>query len=293
MIVKEILLNALANAGDIHDGESSESDELNLALRLFNTEMKFYSGRNLITAYQAVIDIDEAKGEQVIGKYNVRKGRRVYEMDSMPSAESYVKYRDYIRNTKNGRFYHIVELEYESGEVRKEWQPCGADEPCEYVPDVICNNMERVVSVMYKSSLNKYEKLRFVPLSQFYTEDDDYIYCTTAAGENKVKLVVPDYIKGRPLKIVYNTNMDFQKNDRLELPDNHIALVEVALTVAILRHDADSDPARLNNYLAQLKQIEDNIEATTVTERRIMRSNSGYDEDYLRSGRFILSRRRS
>lgn len=293
MIVKEILLNALANAGHIHDGDSSDADELELALRLFNTEMRFYSSRNLITAYQAVIDVNKANGEQVIGKYNVRKGRRVYEMDSMPSAESYVKDRDYIRNTSSGKFYHIVEIEYESGEVSKQWMPCEADEPCEYVPDVICCNMERIVTVMYRDSMGKYNKLRFVPLSQFYTENDDYIYCTSAAGENKVKVIVPDYIEGKPLKVVYNTNMSFQKNDRLELPDNHIALVELAVTVAILRKDADSDPTRLNNYKEQLKEVEDNIEANTVTERRIMRTNNGESmNSLLRSGSFIRRRLR-
>lgn len=373
MIVKEILLNALANAGHIHDGDTSEADELGLALRLFNTEMKFYSSKNLITAYQAVLDIDDAKTEQVIGKYNIKKGRRVYVVDEIPEAKGYVKDRDYVR--KDGETYGLVQnpvpavftvritnpysvpleitkdtsflidgderkIEYHPYEamnvlpvsVTKEsskdvvligaaqnvdvgakvtivdarlnnidcrvvngfelayhWEPCG-DEPYEYVPDVVCENMERVMTVMYKTALNQWEKLRFVPLTQFYTEDDDFIYCTSAAGENKVKLTLPEYIKGRSVKVVYNTNMDFQKNDRLELPDNHIALVEVAVTVAILRHDADSDPTRLNNYLAQLKEITDNIEATTVTERRIMRSGEGFAESMLRSGRFITNR---
>lgn len=375
MFVKEVLLNALANAGHIHDGDSSEADEFGLALRLFNTEMKFYSSRNLITAYQAVLDIDKAELEQVIGKFNVRKGRKVFEMDSLPSAAGYVPERDYVRC--NGKFYglhkvvpvsfelsfkngtenkisidsgsefykkgnsgivyipdgsyHRFPIEIEPGEtktitvigepqvinvgdkfysaeylsikneiasmdeVREEfvWRQVDEDVPCEYVPDVICCNMERIVTVMYKDSMGKYNKLRFVPLSQFYTEDDDFIFCTTAAGENKVKVIVPEYIKGKQLKIVYNTDMTFQKNDRLELPDNHIALVEIAVTVAILRHDADSDPTRLENYKAQLKEITDNIEATTVTERRIMRSNNGESsESLLRSGNFIRRRLR-
>lgn len=374
MIVKEVLLNALANAGHIHDGDSSEADEFGLALRLFNTEMKFYSSRNLITAYQAVLDIDKAELEQVIGKFNVRKGRKVFSLDALPEdTRPYVVGRDYVYC--DGKFYELlkdempvvfgVEVKNETENVQKVhegtqfrkkvgskntyipegvmnvlpikvmpgetavvhliglreeisvgdeftcfgsvlkvksidevherdlWKECDPLVPCEYVPDVICGNMERIVTVMYRDGMGKYNKLRFVPLSQFYTEDDDFIFCTTAAGENKVKVIVPDYIEGKQLKIVYNTDMTFQKNDRLELPDNHIALVEIAVTVAILRHDADSDPTRLENYKAQLKEITDNIEATTVTERRIMRANNGESsESLLRSGNFIRRRLR-
>lgn len=114
------------------------------------------------------------------------------------------------------------------------------------------------------------------------------IYCTSACGENKVKIIVPDGIVGKDVKIVYNSEMNFSKGDILELPDAHITMVEIAVTVAILRKDADSDPTRLNNYKEQLQSIMDDIAANTATERRITRSyESRSVTDALYSGSFI------
>lgn len=283
MIVRELLLNALANAGHIHDGKSADADELDLALRLFNSEMRSLSNKNLVTAYQKVLDIPEAEDETVIGSFKVARGKKLnYFSGSLPNASSYTRMKDYAC-LDNKDFFECFGVT----ETANAWRPCGMMNFCEYYPDIVVEDMERVVSVMYKNSAGKWNELRFVPLSMFYTEDDDLIYCTSVAGENRVKLLLPKAIVGKPVKIVYNTAMLFGKNDTIELPDAHVTLVEIAVTTAILRKDADSDPTRFNNYSEQLRELTKDIMSNTVTERRIMRRSESTDMDRLRSGSFI------
>lgn len=283
MIVRELLLNALANAGHIHDGKSAEADELDLALRLFNSEMRALSNKNMITAYQKVFDIKEAMAESVIGGYRTKKGRNVFEFKGeLPNASQYVPNRDFALLDKSKWFRcHEVSTKVNA------WVECEGLLPCDVVSDFVVPDMERIINVMYRNSSGQWNDLRFVPLSMFYTEDDDLIYCTTAEGENRVRMFLPNRFDGKEVKIVYNTKMDFRKNDDLDLPDAHIALVEIAVTTALLRKDADSDPTRLNNYKEQLRELTDDIMANTSTERRIMRSTNGADRDRLRSGSFI------
>lgn len=285
MIVKEMLLNALANAGHIHDGEPADADELELALRLFNSEMRILSNRNMISAYQRVIDIPSLqKAENVVGSYVPLRGVKVYEVDELPrSANKYVPGRDFFI-VKGKDTYQVVSVAASANA----FVPCSFENFCSYYPDILCSDMERVVSVIFRNGAGQWQNLRFVPLSSFFTEDDEKIYCTSACGENKVKIIVPDGIVGKDVKIVYNSEMNFSKGDILELPDAHITMVEIAVTVAILRKDADSDPTRLNNYKEQLQSIMDDIAANTATERRITRSyESRSVTDALYSGSFI------
>jgi len=298
MIVKDLLLNALANAGHIHEGDTAEADDLSLALRKFNFELRRLSNRNLITAYQKVFDIDEVDLEQTIGKVPMKRGKRLVSVlesveSEKPSTSGYVRNRDYI---------YIKDIKEEGSIVYSHWQTVSvngaqwvdvssSDTPCESVPDIIVNDMERVVTTMFRNSYGQWEKLRFVPLSQFYSENDDYIYCTAQDGENRIRLFVTNEIKCKPIRCVYNTAMDFGKFDVLDLPDAHLNLMEIAVTVALLTGDADSDPKRLENYSSQLNSIIGDITSNTSSERRIVRSNENV-LDSLRSGSFILRRSR-
>ena len=64
----------------------------------------------------------------------------------------------------------------------------------------------------------------------------------------------------------------------------------MAVTVGLLSEDADSDPKQLNNYSAQLSDMEHLIGATNVTTRRLTREPDGSTFDALRSGAFIRRR---
>lgn len=289
MKVIDILLNALANANHIHGGNSADADDLVLAERLFNTELRYYSSRNLVTAFQKVVDVPSAKTEQVIGGYTLKRGKRVTEVmdeDSKPSASRLVPGRDICHVKDVDRYYEVKE----SGDDRvRDWYPCSIESQCDFFPDVLCGDMERVVSAMFMNSYGQWESLRFTPLSLFYTEQDDYVFCTSAAGENKVRLLLPPTMVGKDVRLVYNSEMYFDKRDEIDLPDGHIALMEIALTVAILRQDSETDPTRINNYKEQLAMITSNIESTTVSERRIQRPSDGV-VDHIRSGSFIFRR---
>ena len=292
MIVKEILLNALANSGRIHDGDPAEAEDLTLALRLFNTEMKYYSGKNLVTAYQDVLDIPEAKDSQLIGSYVPKKGVEIHECDALPSADEmskkFVAGRDFWLVVPEMSTFTLSKVESPIYEAWH-WVPVTDNFPYNIFPDVLCKGIEKIVSVMYRNEMNKWENLRFSPLSKFFTDNDPFAYCSQNAGENKVKLILDVSMIGKEIRIIYNSSMDFKKFDVIELPDMHIALIEIALTVALLRHDADTDSTRLNNYTEQLDNIMQDIMSTTSTERRIQRSTESVVER-LHGGTFIMRR---
>lgn len=374
MIVKELLVNSLSNAGHILEGETAETDELALALRKFNFEIKRLANRNLITAFQRVVDIDKASEEQVIGKMEVKRGYSLKVVDRLEDPKEFAEKNNikktvvYSKETKTvnvcllasamnavtldvnapgreegvtieeGCTFTYKERTFSSREsveipggstgevdffnvddivppvkgskivinehpnlyatVKESIQSRSyywfnitdqTDGVVEFVPDVFCNDVERIVNVMFKNSYNQWENLRFVPLSNFYTENDDYIYCTTPVGENKVKLILPRFVKDKEVRVIYNADMEFDKFDRIDVPDAHLTMIELATTVAILIHDADADTTRLNNYQEQLNGIMKDIMSNTATERRIQRSTESV-VDNLRSGSFIRRR---
>ena len=298
MIVKELLLNALANAGHIGEGDkTAEFDDIELALRKFNFELRRLSNRNLITAFQKVVDVTNAKAEQVVGGFTAKKNHRVKyckKATEIPNASdvSLVVGKDFIlcgydTGTENDGF----KLTLSNG--AKVWTPCNHNEFIDIMPDVVCLDMERVITAMFKNSYGRWETLRYVPLAAFYTEDDDYIYCASQGGENKVNLVLPSYVVGKDVRLIYNSSMDFDKNDVLELPDAHIALMELATTVAILTKDGDADQSQLDKFQAQLDSLMQDIMANTASERKLLRRSEGVDTlENLRSGRFIRGRYR-
>lgn len=298
MIVKELLLNALTNAGHIHEGETAEADDLSMALRKFNFEMQRCSNRNLVTAFQKVLDIEECKEDLVIGTIAMKRGRRLAQYvgkdDMLVEKPGLVKNKDFAYiSSENGIYKAYGHHWYTPATTEQHaiagWVPY-EDDPAESTPDIVCVDIERIITVMFRNSYGQWETLRFVPLSQFYVEGDEFIYSTSTAGENKIKLTVSPKIVGKDLRIIYNSAMEFGKFDVLDLPDSHLALMELAVTVSILTADGDSDSTRLNNYQSQLDSVTNDIKANSVSERRILRSMERVG-DNLHSGNFIFRRR--
>lgn len=162
------------------------------------------------------------------------------------------------------------------------WGEVDSSEICTFQPDVLCEDISRITSAMYRSADGHWNKLNFVPLDQFYTEDDDEIYCSNARGENKVNFYLPPEYIGNEIRIVYNTSMKFGKDDVIELPEVHIELMTLATAKALLISDSDADPRLLDGISMELQQVEEQIKMGMASNRRIRRQ-SEYDRFHPRA----------
>lgn len=305
MRVKDLLLAALSRANHIEDGTAADSRELNKARAHFNSALSTYSDANFITAFQKTVDLT-AKTEQVLGKYNLKKGLVMHfapDWESLPDPERLAPgkdYAEYFTSRGERNIAYIITVVYDEVPV-KEWRPATGFgsfeiklrnlEICDYVPDLVVSDIERIAACMVKPSDEPvpYRSLDFSPQTTFYTDQGDDVYCAFPAGDNKVKLLLPECLSGWKVKVVYNSSMKFKDNDYIELPEVYRELLTLAVTVALLSEDADSDPTQLNNYSRMLERIENQVMMNNANTRRIVRR----DEKQVRplyTGQFISRR---
>ena len=292
------MLHALSRANHIEDGTTAESREITKARNHLNSALSKYSSSSLLTAFQKSVDIGYAE-RQVIGAYTLKKGRVMHEAESSESLPPP------SRLTPGKDFGHVVSTGEYKGVIntggRNVWfTPTAGNTPeekllalgcCDYVPDVVVPDMERVMSCLYrrKGEDGPFSKMDFVPLVDFFADGSKYIYNASPFGENKVELRLQSGLEQYDFKVVYYTKMSLKDDDYIELPDAYKELLTLAVTVGLLSEDADSDPKQLANYSAQLTSMEDLIGSTNVTTRRLTRE-PGTSDNPLYSGAFIRRR---
>lgn len=301
MRVKQLLLQALSRANHIEDGTPADARELNKARNHLNSALVTYSDANLITAFQKVVQVTGAE-EMVIGKYDMKKGKVMHfanSLEELPDPTRLTVGKDYgeCKGSSGNTLYASV-IEYMGSQV---WYPVGPTATpeeqlnslgcCDYVPDVIVEDMERVTAAMEKRTEDEgpFHDLHFTPLSTFYTNDSWDIYCAVPHGDGKVKLLLPKNLIGRQVKLVYYTSMHLSNDDYIDLPAVFTELLTLAVVVGLLSEDADSDPTQLNNYKAMLEKMENQIMANNANTRRIVRKGEKYVRP-LYTGAFIYGR---
>lgn len=306
MRVKELLLKALSRANHIEDGTPADARELNKARNHLNSALVTYSDANLITAFQKVIQVTGAE-EMVLGKCNMKKGCVMHTsyngIEGLPDPERLNPEKDfgeyyftnsagkYVRNfatigTLGGHQRWVAYPGNLSIEDKLREMGC-----CDYVPDVLVDDMERVTAAMEKRTEDEgpFHDLHFTPLSSFYTSGSWDIYCAEPAGDGKVKLYLPKNLIGREVKLVYYTNMQLSNDDYIDLPSVFTELLTLAVVVGLLSEDADSDPTQLNNYKEMLGKMENQIMSNNANTRRIVRKGEKYVRP-LYTGAFIYGR---
>lgn len=303
MRVKELLLHALERANHIEDGVPADARELTKARKHFASALSKYSSSNLITAFQRMCDVEYAE-RQVIGRYNLKRGKVMHEAqtrDALPDPTKLTVGKDFGHTLDDGKYLKVGEVQTleepvkvwmaaVEGETPEEWlASLGC---CDYIPDKIVPDMERVMACMYrmKGQPGSFSKMDFIPLVDFYADVSKTIYNASPVGENKVELLLPSGLENYDFKLVYYTKMEFKDDDYIELPEAYKELLTLAVTVGLLSEDADSDPKQLANYSAQLTSMEDLVGATNVTTRRLTREPGGNCLDSLHTGAFIRRR---
>ena len=304
MRVKELLLHALERANHIEDGVPADARELTKARKHFASALSKYSSSNLITAFQRMCDVEYAE-KQVIGRYNLKRGKVMHEASSLytlPDVSKLTVGKDY-GHVIGSDYWYFVGTIYDGPETGyvKTWLGASGNSSeerlssmncCDYVPDKIVTDMERVMACMYrmKGQTGSFSKMDFIPLVDFYADVSKTIYNASPVGENKVELLLPSGLENYDFKLVYYTKMEFKDDDYIELPEAYKELLTLAVTVGLLSEDADSDPKQLANYSAQLTSMEDLVGATNVTTRRLTREPDGNCLDSLHTGAFIRRR---
>lgn len=300
MRVKQLLLQALSRANHIEDGTPADARELNKARNHLNSALVTYSDANLITAFQKVVQVTGIE-EMVIGKYDMKKGKVMHEgrtVDDLPDPSRMTVGKDFCHVTstdeygmpaQSGPDEYYWRFEHISGETpRGQLQRLGC---CDYIPDVIVTDIERVTAAMEKRTEDEgpFHDLHFTPLSSFYTNGSWDIYCSVPHGDGKVKLLLPKNLVGREVKLVYYTSMHLGNDDYIDLPSVFTELLTLAVVVGLLSEDADSDPTQLNNYKVMLEKMENQIMANNANTRRIVRKGEKYVRP-LYTGAFIYGR---
>lgn len=303
MRVKELLLHALERANHVEDGVPADARELTKARKHFASALSKYSSSNLITAFQRTCDVEYAE-RQVIGRYNLKRGKVMHEAqtrDALPDPTRLTVGKDFGHTLDDGKYLKVGEVMTQEGLVKVWMASIVGDTPeewladlgcCDYIPDKIVTDMERVMACMYrmKGQTGSFSKMDFIPLVDFYADVSKTIYNASPVGENKVELLLPSGLENYDFKIVYYTKMEFKDDDYIELPEAYKELLTLAVTVGLLSEDADSDPKQLANYSAQLTSMEDLVGATNVTTRRLTREPDGNCLDSLHTGAFIRRR---
>ena len=384
MIVKDVLVEALARANHCQRGFGADASEVVMVEKHFNSQMRKYSDSNLITAYQKIWnipgdDITESIEEDgiVIGKPTYKKGVRITEGTALPSITTWLNSghiigRDYFYITEGENVGYwgpvpsaltgkvtvnndtqttstiledtdvcetdhsttgwklseektiasggsvtvdmyaneavtalighpitvqMVNSEWTSGSIASaevtsyNWGPINKDTIIETGVDVKVNDMVKIMSAMFKDNYGKWRTLQFIPLTDFYINDMNDVYNSANDGENKIRLRLKKDKVGKDIRLVYNCSMKFDKSQTIELPEAHIELLTLATTVAIITEDGDADQSMLQNYQAQLSDLEAQIKASTLVTRRITREPNGFYGmnriDYLKSGLWI------
>ena len=295
MRVKELLLQALSRANHIEDGTPADARELNKARNHLNSALSTYSDANLITAFQKTLLI-KGKEELIIGKYNLKRGKVMHECEGsndLPSPDTLTPGKDFGHvNVDDSYWYLTNDRDWEQAEGdtgRDQLESLGI---CEYIPDVIVPDIERITSAMERRVEEHdlpYHKLDFVPLSSFYTNMAWDIYCSIPKGDNKVQLLLPKDLNGRDIMLVYYTSMKLGNDDYIELPEVFRELLTLAVTVGLLSEDADSDPTQLANYKAMLEKLESQVMSNNANTRRIVRTGDRHLRP-LYTGQFIYGR---
>lgn len=299
MRVKELLLQALARANHIEDGSTADAREITKAMNFFRSALSKYSSSSLMTAFQKTADILYAE-RQVIGKYNLKKGRVMHEAQTVEGLP------DPTRLTAGKDYGHVADgdgwLRIASIDGSKVWMDDAVGDTsedrlrslgcCDYVPDKIVTDIERIMACMFrmKGQGGTYGKMSFIPLVDFYADGSRGIYNASPVGENKVELLLPSGLENYDFRIVYYSEMELVETSYIELPDAYKELLTLAVTVGLLSEDADSDPKQLANYSAQLESMEGLIGSTNVTTRRLAREPDSSTLDSLRTGAFIRRR---
>ena len=260
MRVKELLLHALSRANHIEDGTPADARELTKARNHFTSALSKYSSSNLITAFQRTCDVEFAE-KQVIGRYNLKRGKVMHEAqtrDALPDPTKLTVGKDFGHTLDDGKYLKVGEVMTLEGLVKVWMASIVGDTPeewladlgcCDYIPDKIVPDMERVMACMYrmKGQTGSFSKMDFIPLVDFYADVSKTIYNASPVGENKVELLLPSGLENYDFKLVYYTKMEFKDDDYIELPEAYKELLTLAVTVGLLSEDADSDPKQLAN----------------------------------------------
>lgn len=300
MRVKQLLLQALSRANHIEDGTPADARELNKARNHLNSALVTYSDANLITAFQKVIQVTGAE-EMVIGKYDMKRGKVMHEgrtVDDLPDPSRMTVGKDFCHVTSTDEYGRPAQVapntfiwRFDTVEGETPRDQLSNLDCCDYIPDVIVTDIERVTAAMEKRTEDEgpFHDLHFTPLSSFYTSGSWDIYCAVPHGDGKVKLLLPKNLIGRQVKLVYYTSMHLGNDDYIDLPAVFTELLTLAVVVGLLSEDTDSDPTQLSNYSTMLTKLENQIMANNANTRRIVRKGEKYVRP-LYTGAFIYGR---
>ena len=154
---------------------------------------------------------------------------------------------------------------------------------------IILPKVEKLLSVMYSSSLRTWVKLCFLPYHEFdRAAYDANVYTYMQRGDNEwVIKIKPALAKSNiALKLTYNESLDIDLNKDLFIPDAYIELLIVALTHKLALVHPRLDEAQMSRLSADLVTMQNNIKTPKAESKMILRDDT---REYNSSYRGILT----
>lgn len=251
MIVREIIFNALSRLGIARHGVAP-ADQMEKAERILKTSLRTYSGDDIITAFQRVISLELQKAETTIGNFIAKRGKRIHTGKERPAVADMEPGKDFAYI--DGEWWRVEQVD----PTAKTWLRTVGTECCDYVPDVIVEDMERIVAIKVKTDCG-WKDLHRTNLAQL-DPDDSTSYVANPDGERRERI----YTAARgACRVVYNTSMGgLSINSNVDLPEPYIALIELSICVGCAR-----TAEQLAKYSSELEKAENNIITSNTIER--------------------------
>lgn len=166
----------------------------------------------------------------------------------------------------------------------------------EYTNDyVIVENMQDPVSALFKgaSSNTNYSEMNFISYDQFYSMNNGIYTITWTPESSQLWRVIfkPQFISSNwSVKLIYNKVMEFQDDDKINLPPQYVELLIRALAFAMSIAKPRTDTTKTQQLGSELEKLEKQIMAKNASQRILTRRDYGRSSnlaDFM-SGRFII-----
>lgn len=158
---------------------------------------------------------------------------------------------------------------------------------------LVGSDISSIATVSYKNSENSYTEMRFVAYEQFYSESDDYVYSWKYNDEGQVEIYFKkNFVANhKEVKVIYNSNTQYNLDDELHIPEIYIELFTAALTHKLAITYPRTDATQVALLKGELDEIEKQVKALVSSNKILTRDTATISNfSSFMSGDFIFGR---
>lgn len=163
--------------------------------------------------------------------------------------------------------------------------------PTETVVGLDAEDINSIATVQYKLNDDVWEPLHFISYEQFYTENDTFAYTWKYTDEGTIEVYFkPSFISSnRHVKIIYNSNREFDTDKEIHIPEIYEELFTTALTYKLAVTKPRLDATQVAIIKDDLSDCESKVKALVSSNKIITRDVANIsNQSAFMSGSFIF-----